>query len=72
MNFKMDRQYMYNSDKHCSKIISYKTNNLATMNTIKNMVNVLTNTLTKTRALTITIAITITKTKNITITEAII
>ena len=32
---------MYNNDIHTSKIISYKPNNLATMNTVNNNINIL-------------------------------
>ena len=33
MNFNLDKTYGYNNDVHKSKIIKYKPNNLATMNT---------------------------------------
>ena len=43
MNFETDKQYMYICDMHNSRIISYKSNNLATMNTvnfnISNLIN---------------------------------
>ena len=41
MDFDMSKQYMYNNDIHNSKIISYKPNNLATMNTVNNNINIL-------------------------------
>ena len=34
MDFNLDATYGYNNDIHKSKIIKYKPNNLATMNTI--------------------------------------
>ena len=36
MDFEINRQYMYNNDIQNSKIIRYKPNNLATMNTVNN------------------------------------
>ena len=36
MDFEIKRQYMYNNDMQNSKIIRYKPNNLATMNTVNN------------------------------------
>ena len=39
----MDTAYGYNNDKHKCKIIKYKTNNLATMNTINTNINIILN-----------------------------
>ena len=41
MDFKMDTTYGYNNDIHKSKIIKYKPNNLATMNTINTNNNII-------------------------------
>ena len=38
MDFNFDTTYGYNNDIHKSKIIKYKSNNLATMNTVKNYI----------------------------------
>ena len=35
MDFNLDTIYGYNNDIHNSKIIKYKPNNLATLNTVK-------------------------------------
>ena len=39
----MDATYGYNNDIHKSKIIKYKPNNLATMNTINTNINIILN-----------------------------
>ena len=41
MDFKIKRQYIYSNDIHNSKIINYKTNNIATMNMFNNIINTL-------------------------------
>ena len=43
MDFNLDTTYGYNNDIHKSKIIKYKPNNLATMNTIKTNINIMLN-----------------------------
>ena len=43
MDFNLDTTYGYNNDIHKSKIIKYKRNNLATMNTINNNNNIILN-----------------------------
>ena len=43
MNFKSDTTYGYNNDIHKSKIIKYKPNNLATMNTVNTNINIILN-----------------------------
>ena len=43
MDFNLDTTYGYNNDIHKSKIIKYKTNNLATMNTVNTKINILLN-----------------------------
>ena len=43
MDFNFDTTYGYNNDKHKSKIIKYKPNNLATMNTINTNINIILN-----------------------------
>ena len=40
MNFNLDTTYGYNNDIHKSKIIKYKPNNLATMNTVNTNINI--------------------------------
>ena len=40
MDFNLDTTYGYNNDIHKSKIIKYKPNNLATMNTINTNINI--------------------------------
>ena len=44
MDFKLDTTYGYNNDIHKSKIIKYKPNNLATMNTVNTKINIILNT----------------------------
>ena len=39
MDFNLDTIYGYNNDIHKSKIIKYKPNNLATMNTVNSKIN---------------------------------
>ena len=39
----MVTNYGYNNDKHKSKIIKYKPNNLATMNTVNTIINIILN-----------------------------
>ena len=41
MDFNLDTTYGYNNDIHKNKIIKYKPNNLATMNTIKTNINII-------------------------------
>ena len=43
MDFNLDATYGYNNDIHKSKIIKYKPNNLATMNTINTNINIIIN-----------------------------
>ena len=43
MDFNLDTTYVYNNDIHKSKIIKYKTNNLATTNTINTNINIILN-----------------------------
>ena len=43
MDFNLDTTYGYNSDIQKSKIIKYKTNNLATMNTANPNINIILN-----------------------------
>ena len=43
MDFNMDTTYSYNNDIHKSKIIKYKPNNLATMNTVNTNINIILN-----------------------------
>ena len=43
MNFKLDTTYGYNNDMHKCKIIKYKPNNLATMNTVNTNINIILN-----------------------------
>ena len=43
MDFKLDTTYGYNNDIHKSKIIKYKPNNLATMNTVNTNINIILN-----------------------------
>ena len=43
MDFNLDTTYSYNNDIHKSKIIKYKPNNLATMNTISTNINIVLN-----------------------------
>ena len=43
MDFNSDTTYGYNNDIHKSKIIKYKPNNLATMNTINTNINIILN-----------------------------
>ena len=43
MDFKLDTTYGYNNDIHKSKIIKYKPNNLSTMNTVNNNINIIIN-----------------------------
>ena len=43
MDFKLDLTYGYNNDIHESKIIKYKPNNLATMNTVNTNINIILN-----------------------------
>ena len=43
MDFNLNTTYGYNNDIHKSKIIKYKPNNLATMNTVKNNINIILN-----------------------------
>ena len=43
MDFKLDTNYGYNNDIHKSKIIKYKPNNLATMNTVYTNINIILN-----------------------------
>ena len=41
MDFNFDTTYGYNNDIHKSKIINYKPNNLATMNTVNTNINII-------------------------------
>ena len=43
MDFNLDTTYGYNNDIHKSKIIKYKLNNLATMNTVNTDINIILN-----------------------------
>ena len=43
MDFNLDTTYSYNNDIHESKIITYKPNNLATMNTINTNISIILN-----------------------------
>ena len=43
MDFNLDTTYGYNNDIHKCKIIKYKLNNLATMNTINTNLNIIPN-----------------------------
>ena len=43
MDFNLDTTYGYNNDIHKSKIIKYKQNNLATMNTVNTNINIILN-----------------------------
>ena len=43
MDFNLDKTYGYNNDIHKSKIIKYKPNNLATMNTVNTNNNIILN-----------------------------
>ena len=43
MDFNLDTTYGYNNDIHESKIMKYKPNNLATMNTINTNINIILN-----------------------------
>ena len=43
MDFNLDTTYGYNDDTHKSKIMKYKPNNLATMNTVKTNINIILN-----------------------------
>ena len=43
MDFNLDTTYGYNIDIHKSKIIKYKPNNLATMNTVNTNINIILN-----------------------------
>ena len=43
MDFNLDTTYGYNNDIHKSRIIKYKSNNLATINTIKTNINIILN-----------------------------
>ena len=43
MDFNLDATYGYNNDTHKSKIIQFKTNNLATMNTLNTNINIILN-----------------------------
>ena len=43
MNFNLDTTYGYNNDIHKSKIIKYKPNNLAAMNTVHTNINIILN-----------------------------
>ena len=43
MDFNLDTTYSFNSDIHKSKIIKYKPNNLATMNTVNTNINIILN-----------------------------
>ena len=43
MDFILDTIYSYNNDIHKSKIIKYKPNNLATMNTVNTNINIILN-----------------------------
>ena len=41
MDFNLDTIYGYNNDIHKVKIIKYKPNNLATMNTVNTNINII-------------------------------
>ena len=43
MDFYLDTTYGYNKDIHKSKIIKYKTNNQATMNTVNTNIDIILN-----------------------------
>ena len=43
MDFNLDTTYGYNNDIHKSKIIKYKPNNLATLNAINTIINIILN-----------------------------
>ena len=43
MGFNLDKIYDYNNDIHKSKIIKYKPNNLAIMNTVNSNTNIILN-----------------------------
>ena len=43
MDFHLDTTYGYNNDIHNSKIIKYKPNNLATMNTVNTNIDIILN-----------------------------
>ena len=43
MDFKLDTTYGYNNDIQKNKIIEYKPNNLATMNTVNSNINIILN-----------------------------
>ena len=43
MDFNLDTTYGYNNDIHKSKIIKYKPNNLAKMNTVNTNINIILN-----------------------------
>ena len=43
MDFNLDTTYGYNNDIHKSKILKYKPNNLATMNTVNTNINIILN-----------------------------
>ena len=43
MDFNLDTTYSYNNDIHKNKIIKYKPNNLATMNTVNTNINIILN-----------------------------
>ena len=43
MDFNLDTTYCYNNDIHKSKIIKYKPNNIATMNTVNTNINIILN-----------------------------
>ena len=43
MDFNLDTTYGYNNDIHKSKIIKFKPNNLATMNTVNTNINIILN-----------------------------
>ena len=43
MDYNLDTTYDYNNDIHKSKIIKYKPNNLATMNTVNTNINIIIN-----------------------------
>ena len=43
MDFKLDTTYGYNNDKNKSKITKYEPKNLATMNTVSTIINIILN-----------------------------
>ena len=43
MDFNLDTTYSYNKDIHKSKMIKYKPNNLATVNTVNTNINIILN-----------------------------